>query len=121
MPKQGGGRKPKVPQQHKDLLQAWEARGSVHFDRQFHDISEDLINSTLKEVDNLKRNIVSQTEGRVSTSLGLKACTKLVLHLLMKQDSFYYLQVTIHLQRTSNNTWKPNIKAPLFRYKVSKK
>ena len=76
MPKQGRGRKPKVPQQHKDLLQAWESRESVHYDRQFHNISEDLLTSTLKEVDNFEEEYCEPNRGEGIHLTGTKSMHK---------------------------------------------
>ena len=58
-----GSRKPKVPQQHVDLLEAWESRGSVKFDRQYHEHSEDLMNGTLAEIDNFEDEFCESNKG----------------------------------------------------------
>ena len=69
------GQKNKVPPQHIDSLAAWESIGSVRYDRQYHDLFPEVIN-TLVDQDNMENEYCEINKGEGIHMTGTKCLHK---------------------------------------------
>ena len=89
------GHKKKVPEQHLKLLSAREKRGTVVFERQFHDHNGEYMNATLQDIHNLEGEYCEENKAEGIHLTGPRSLHNQG-HLHLKKADFFFPQETIH-------------------------